>query len=795
MANYFNKANHDIRITDPTTSDTLGFVLSRDPETGAPDYAVYDSKYLADQYFTGQPSIVNMNPEEEIPLVMGDWRGGFGQEVFDNNDDKRYWSSIGMDLRHKGMAIAGPTPTAVALPVNTNVPTIVNPGMELGTAVGTFGWDLSPAYASQSTSQKDAGTYSLKLASTGSDITTGQYIVGWTPGVQYTFTGKSYPTNNLSPCYVGIDDGVSITWSTANSTQDTWTQQSHQKTLSANALYCRLLFKLEDGSGGDGYFDTTSITMDSAAGAGAFSGVTRAEAEYNGDHFFSLDKTLMKIQASDGLMYAVRTFPANITDIVTFPDDKLYIAQGTSAAYYEMNLDHHAIINSASGTATYQFFVVVHAATPVIWGNDGTNTIRSNTDPSETGANAWSGTTTVGSSYHSITDLETKAGALYIGKEDMLYYLDSSSNVQNDLAPELETVTSSTSCKNMHVWQNKLYIPAGTQVLLEVDGSTLTYINPSKYCTGLPEFVGRVQALAHDEEWLYAFIDNSTEVEVLAGRWETIDGTTAWRWHPIAETTLTDCETAFTSSVYQKRSYVASTSSSDSLYHKPLPTGYGDITNDANRLFKTDTYFVLSALHGGFKSDNKAYYKATATLGHAHDALIYYELHYKKLGDAAWRDTGDFIGTSTDRKPVLYIIDDASGNSPVSTQMWFKLVAKTDDTNKTPILLNFDVRAILYPVRRDVIFCRVRVGKEVLDKNGLIIKDKYQLQKDCLDNIRDGTWMITVRDIDGAQTGTDRYFKPLPLSRDIPWCVPVKQEKGRDIEWEYTLALLEVHLS
>ena len=105
MANYYQSSRHDISITDISTGDVLGFMLAKDDKTELPLYAEYDSKYLADQFFTGTPSVVNMNPQEEIPLVLYDWRSGFGQYIYDSADSKRYWESIGMDMRHKEMGI------------------------------------------------------------------------------------------------------------------------------------------------------------------------------------------------------------------------------------------------------------------------------------------------------------------------------------------------------------------------------------------------------------------------------------------------------------------------------------------------------------------------------------------------------------------------------------------------------------------------------------------------------------------------------------------------------------------
>ena len=125
--------------------------------------------------------------------------------------------------------------------------------------------------------------------------------------------------------------------------------------------------------------------------------------------------------------------------------------------------------------------------------------------------------------------------------------------------------------------------------------------------------------------------------------------------------------------------------------------------------------------------------------------------------------------------------------------MQFKLVGKTGATTTTPILLNFDVRGILYPERRDIIFCTVIVAKYVRTKDGFEINNKYADQKSCLENARDSTanWPITITDIDG----TTDYVKFLPLPQSTPWKTCTKKEKGRDIEWEFNLLMARKKLS
>jgi hypothetical protein len=377
-------------------------------------------------------------------------------------------------------------------------------------------------------------------------------------------------------------------------------------------------------------------------------------------------------------------------------------------------------------------------------------------------------------------------------KEDMPYYLNDSGDVQNDLVPDMAVLKSSTSGKNTKVWQNKLYIPAGTQALLEV-GTSNTYITPAEYCTNLPMFNGRVQALAFDDQYLFGIIGYSPKVEVIAGRWETIGSSTDWVWHgSLAEITLAGCETAFVSSVFQKRLYITSTSASDALYYIPIPTGYADVATDTNASYATDTdanYLVTSYYHKNFKNVPKAFIAVQATLGHAADSNVFFECHYEKIGDASWTDIGDLVGSATDRRPVLYIPVDSDANKPTSTMMRFKLVPRTDSAGTTPILLDFSVRGILYPDVQNLIECDVRCADNIVDNDGMTLEGvDANVIRTVIKEMQDATYPSTIYDL----WGNSKTVKLLSAS---PFSTATKRLKNENAEQIYHLKMLEVTTS
>lgn len=194
------------------------------------------------------------------------------------------------------------------------------------------------------------------------------------------------------------------------------------------------------------------------------------------------------------------------------------------------------------------------------------------------------------------------------GNRTRPYYLNSSGVVKDDLAPELESLSRSIASQNIIEWLGKLYIPWGDQSLLEEDSGTLTWRSPSDFATGLSDFNGKVFTISADDRYLYAILDNGAKIDVLSGRLEEIDGSIVWVWHPINETVLIGCQTCYISTVVQKRLWITSTSTTDSLYYIPLPLGYADVVNDTNRSFMSGGAIDV----GSAATDRGNYLDATA---------------------------------------------------------------------------------------------------------------------------------------------------------------------------------------
>jgi len=752
---------YDIIITDPSTSEQVGLNLSRD-KNGTPVYQEYDDEYILNQQ-TSVPGYDALPYEKEFVIILDDWRSGFGLQSYDPNDPKRYDESYNMDLRFRGRAQQSYTPTGIALPTDTDAAaTYLNMDMELAATGWTNG--------ARDGAQFHSGSFSWVPVSGAGDAY--QDATNWSTawrGDTAILVGWAYTGN----ARIGLDDNGNTEWSAAQTKGAAWQHLAVAITISATADRLRIL--MDDN--GTCYYDDFAIIHTAL-------GKPSAMMEFNDKLYFAIGKCLYKLNAAGDDLDFVHAFATTISSLEVFSDDKLYIGQGVGAAYWEMNTSEVVTLNSLTNN-TVQFMKRVYGTADTMWGNDTVSGIRYTANPADGGTNWSNPILAVDSSYNSITSLVSLDNTLYIGKEDRVFYVDSSGNIKI-LTDDTAHLTDSAGAKAMFPWKGCLYIPYKS-ALLEYDSGTFTWLNPSDYSTNLSAYAGDIQAIAGDERYLYIAIDNSTKIEIMAGHRETIDSTTSWVWHPIVDLTLTGAEKMYVSDVFRKTLWITSTSSSDSIYSLPLPTSYGDTADDANRSFSTagTGYFTTPELHAGFKGDTKAFTKIVAELGHVWDTDIYFECWYKVQGDTSWTDAGDLKGSATSREHTLYL------SSVSSKWIQLKIIGVTDATTKTPILKRLEVRGILYPLRRKLIYCVVKVKDESINKMGIKKSNRYTLEKNCMDNLRAATWPTSMIDIDGSSI----YVKSLPLPSGTPRFTIVKAEKGTEQYRHYNLYLQVVTLS
>ncbi len=763
MSDNYVKTKHDIGVTN-TNGDVVGLILAQKSD-GTPAYAVFDRKHLADQFFTGTPAQTYQDPEVEIPLAQYSWRAGMGLKTYDPSDSERYYKSKNMDLRNRGEAIGAYKDSSLNWPATTNI------------------WQLPVNYQDPSSAWTNP-LNSMNGLTTDSAVASIDASV-WSGALEYRLSGyadqinyycSTDAPNDVYQVSVNAHNGAS--WFNVyqgNFTRDAWETKPFTPTA-VNAISLKL--KNVFAGSRDGAINAVKIDCHATnSGVHKFS-------NYNGIRYATHGNMLCNIAANGTLLDEVRRFSNDITALEPFTDAKMYLALNMAHPYYQVNTVNSAIAFTETnlGNSKMKFMKTLHKASPTMYGSTSNYEIRSTIDPSENGS-AWSTVTNVGSSLHDITKLVQGGGTLYPMKEDKPYYLDSSGNVQDDLASEFENLERSDAGKASYFWDGKVYLVSGSH-LREIDGSVKTWLHPSLSSSDLPEYTRDIQAVTGDEQWLFSVVGgNGINVELLASRYESVGGSTDWRWHPQRTVIMTNCDEIWTTAIGQKRIYMGSTNSDQPLAYIPLPDNYGDVKDDANRDFDSGSYFHTPRLHGDFRLTLKAYTKLELELGHDFDTDIYFEAHYNTLNNSTWTAVGDFKGNSDTRIATGYL-----PLNPVDTMLQLNFVTNTDDSQKTPSLIGYNLTAILYPPRKDIIACTVRVAQGVQTKD--VLSSKYESIKLALDNGRDATWPVKIFDIHGDPINV----KFLPLPSGTPWTELYKDEKTRTTELRYNLLLQEIDI-
>ncbi len=762
------KANlsHDFSIFSAAGAE-IGLMCFKD-KGGTPMYAKGTLPSITDAYHTGSPDYAATRAEEELRLIQSDYRGGAGLEYVGRPDtEKRYHYTINGDARFANEFRLAGLPTTVTKPTITTA-VLANGDMEL---------DASWTNGTRSSTVKHAGTYSMRVATSSTvyqDLTWhAEY-----QGQVFSFSVWGYSINGKFLCT--IDDGVGTT-SSAEGGSTSWTQFTVTRQLSASATRLRVQFSNSDANQ-YAYGDDAAFEFQPTVGA------ISCQCDFNSVRYASYGNTLMKLNAGGTAYTYVYSFPATITDLCSFNvsgTDYLFICIGWSNEYWYMVAAETFTESTLSINAKFmdKSGVTLHCS-------DTNSTIQRATNPLNAGS--WGTSKQMGEDAYNIVDLKVFGGLPYVKKSDCkVYYLTSADVVTTLVSGAANTAGTNTS--RMYVWREEtLLIPYGEQGLLRYDGTDITHIDPALYMNNASDFAGQVSAVSGDDQYLYIVMDDSTDIQILSGRDEIVDGTNGWRWHPLNTITMTNCASADITSIYKKRMYIGSDTYTDSLYYIPITTKYGSIASDSNYTYLTGGYLITPWIHANLRGDKKAWIKITLTLGHTYDADIYFDGYYKKLNDSSWTFIGAFKGSATSKSTTQYIPVDAGSLNPSSEMMQFKFVGATDDTSKTPILLSYEIQAIWYPPQKQIIYTTVQVEKgQALKQEGQIETVANSAITAMLDELYNPATAYPRQMYPIDYVSTSYYVKALPPQKS--WVA--KSDKGESLKWIYELQLEVIPIS
>jgi len=721
-------------------------------KNGYKNYARYDDQTLANQFYTGQPDYGYLPPEKEIAIIQSNSEAGFGLEFADSNDDKRYYYSIGADNRFKNNTILGPLPVAIALPTTYTVspPSITNGDFETG-GVGNppTGWTVDAGTAVLSTAFAGAhgGTYACTITPAGADVIIHQDLA-WDDELQETpvraevwFECAGAAGTTLGK--ITIDDGVGTTSASQTSfSGSVWYKTTVTRTLDASATRLRIIIT------GDYVASNVACYADDCVVYVAHVAPPIDSVVMNDKLFFAMGSCIFSLNSNStgdgfdyvGNVYYPITNLCEVHIVASVQVTYLFICTGSLNAYWYYRDDTPTLTESTAADPYAEFMVNVSG---VYYKVTLPNTVKKTTNPLNGGV-AWSAASIVGPHEEDITAVEVDVDIPYFGKEDTVYYLDTA-DAAYPMISDMDSLRSSTNCVNMLVWHKKLYVPCGNQGLVEYDNGTVTWRSPSLFVTNLNYFTGSVQALAADEEYLYAIVDNGTKIEVVAGHQRYVEGRYIWAWHPIQEITLAGAQYAVVSNVFAKRLWIGSTSSANSIYYIPITTRYGDIANDSSYRYLTGGYDITPWYHLNLKADDKAYLSMTLSTEEC-DATnyvqVYYQTYYTAL-TGTWTLLGKFDASPTETISL-------SASVPTGTMIRFKRVITTASTSTSPRITGMDCRGIWRPEKRKMIQCAVIVKDNPINRNGSKSDETEKSLSTAIIEQNDRTAPTTFYDIDGT---------------------------------------------
>jgi len=729
MCASYNAHKHDLGLVR-TDLSTVGLMLAKNRDRAGNEglsYRTFDDEYLAQQQ-TESPSYNNLPVEKSLKLVIDDWVSGFGKEVYDSNDPKRYYESIDVDGRFENMLIAGPKNTEMK-------PAITQWRTPTSWTDGDSAWSTEDNILDKDTAT--AATAVAPVSSWGSYLEANVYAT-ICDKVQYYFgdPGADITSCNIEVFYTGA-------WHSILNGLPTWgalTELAIGSTQTVTAA--RINFWNSHAIN----TPTTSINeiQFNIATAGSLLLVNCAK-KFNALQYIANGVELWKLNSGATGLTHIRAFPATITDLEVFGAN-LYIALGWATSYQYMDTSE-AFTTTTGNVKTMKWFCTVKAAVDTLYGSQSVNHIISTADP--TGAATWAADTVVDSANYDIVEMMTRGNVLYMIKEDRTFYLDSSANIKV-LVDETQKLADRAAGKKATIFLDDLYLPWGDQGLLWYDTSedAPTFIDPSDFVTNSTAFDGAVLATTSDERYLYAVVDDGTNVEVLAGRLQTIDGAVKRVWHPISQIALTDCNTAFYSNVTKRRVYFGSTTG---LFYIPSTATYGNITGDTNYTYESAGYLITPWYHFDFKGDKKGWFEITLEMSGT-SSTVYWEAHYQILGDTTWTEINSTDKFKTSPTTSAYIPADSGSTEPSSQMMRFKFVCVTGAAASTPVLKSVLVRGKLYPSNRGIIDCEVLCDEDIVLKDGSPEKGQSAAIKAAIEEARAATWPVSIYDLDDTTT-------------------------------------------
>jgi len=741
------------------------------------DFNISDAPLTPQTLVTESASPTNLQPEREIQISQVDWRKGF--QDFKLDDQYKYYDSENCDARFKNEVTLAPKKlSAISFGSEPATATVTDGGLEVWDNESTLtNWTSTGDGVTMSVTQAHEGTYSARVSE--NDAGTIYQDIDWDVkyrGTSFTFTAWFFSGSSGTEGWVGIDDGVDETEGTDAITETiTWQQGTVSKRLSQSATRLRLVIHY-DADVSYVHLDDAAVTYDDWE-YGAVTDIV----EFGDDIVVSMGNCLFNI--ASGSAVQIGTLPQTITDLCVF-ENYLYIAQGWSDEYY-YTADLSTFTECTLSNSTAKYMANIGGSVFLI--SDTNSTLRSSDNPIN-GGTAFSTPYQVDSDDWDITGLVDHEDTWFVRKQDSVYYLSGSDVLE--LIPEISSEASTTYTYGLYYWKGNLYIGSGTNSLYEYDVSsgTITTLSPTKYAVGDSDYDEELLAVCGDETYLYAAFDNGSDIKILSGRWENVEGSTDFYWHPLYTlSSHNDITSMLISSLSgSKRLYVGTDTYTDGIIPYFIPVGYSQPYTETGYECQSSGTFYAPWYVSNFPTETKYWKSVDFTSICCTDKTSitpYYQIKggswtaMTALTTSAY--SGGYPSETTDSRDI--------GQSSERIRFKFAMAASVDEY--TPILYGkggagIVTYAVLQPTRKQQITATIQLAPEIRLRDNMVEERTVSTDLSNLRTIYDAGGEITI-------TAPDETTYTCVFARDGYTEQLAYDETMRTEVWWVTLKLLE----
>ena len=771
------------KASSPNTE--LRLIVDED-ENGIERWRELRSPKLPPRRTQGALTVSEQDPLVDFTWAQDDWSDGALRPYY-REGDARYAKSSGVDARWEGVLSLGmersPVQDWLIRGMGCEVDGDENEWTVSGTA-GTLTRQSSVkleddyAYRYVVTTANTEDSYVYQDLANPTLYRSREVIVGvW---IKTATLGSSYAPN------LYINDGVGTTSGTAITASDTdWTFTSVTRTIDSSATRVRIYVGDDDAASGTTactfYFDAFSIQVE-----GSGSEVCVGMAEHNDIIYLAQGRVVAKWDENNDIWDAVYIHAsADATDIIHF-SNAIYVAFGYSAAYIYGTVTSWTASTLSSAIKYAKHFAVArnNAGNLALWKTETVNTIKSATDPSNSGS--WSSAYTIGSSDRAINNLHSSFDTLLVGKEDGLWTYNrtyaGTSTAENAFAPVSTEWDKGVNSGNFAVgeeWHGFFYTTAATQSLIRWAPGQIQDITNLFVAPRISGFGGEVRALVASPHELFVAVDipegsesgvfgdfpiqltsTSKKIKILSLR-QKADG--SFNVHTIDEVTFGEIDELFifTNSVTDTRYLVAAgrlnrdgTSADHThIYRWSLPTRSAAPFIDAESTVMQSGTFDTSIWHGGVPGTSKAFLKAVfwvENIGGAGSETL--KVQYGLDGEDSETYT---LGTlsSTDRVQTLYFNDAtvSEGGADInpltqatgrSIQLRLTLTTTAPENKDRPKVFAFEIHSTLRPPKLKTWEVFVRVGEDMIQETGYYDPGSKTKHLTDLDTLEDQVYPI-----------------------------------------------------